>query len=102
MRSRIPELVNPSGAFDVRPMDAEPLVSPGARWWRFTCDSGSSRALLAIGEHDQLPNDVVVTVSTDLRRLPLVWRLLGDWRLSRVLATTMEESGAQRLTDAGG
>ncbi len=71
--SRILNVVNASGSININPMDDEPLLTPGARWWRYTCDSASSRALLSISEREQLPGEILVTVSTDLRRLPLVW-----------------------------
>ena len=32
----------------------------------------------AISEHTRWPEKIVATVSTDLRRLPLLWRLPGD------------------------
>lgn len=99
MRSRVLELGNPIGAYHVRPLSDEPLVSTAARYWRFSVDFGRSRALLCMAEHDELPNDLVVTVSTDLRRLPLVWRWPGDWHFSRVLQTLLRESGGQDLAD---
>lgn len=101
-RSRILDIVNPSGALDIRPMDSDPVDSPVARWWRYTCDNDSSRVVLAISEHERLPDNVVVTVSTDLRRLLLVWKLIGDWRLEHLLNGLLVNSGGKTTCDAGG
>jgi len=98
-RLRILATVNPSGTLDIRSMDSTPVVSPSARWWRYVCDNEKSRAVLVLSEHEQLPNDVVVTVSTDLRRLPFFWTLLRDWRLSRLLSKRLLNAGGQ-LIDA--
>jgi len=80
-------------------MDSIPVVSPGARSWRYVCDMETSRALLALSEHEQLPNDIVVTVSTDLRRLPFPWTLVRDWRLSRLLSNRLLDAGGQVIDD---
>jgi hypothetical protein len=83
----------------VRPMDEEPRAVDGARWQRFVCDDGTARALASIAEHDQLPGKIVVTVSTDLRRLPLIWRLPADLRLVQRLARVLEHRGAKALVE---
>lgn len=81
-------------------MDNVPVSGPNARFWRFNCDFGSYRALVCVGEHCERPDDIVVTVSIDLRRLPLLWKLMGDWRLCRALSENIERAGAQPLVDS--
>lgn len=99
MRPRIPEMVSESGAIAIQPMDIGPLTANGARWWRFTCNAGSARAFCCLGEHPERPDDIVITVSIDLRRLPMLWRVPGDWLLVRRMAETLEREGARVLTD---
>ena len=70
---RIPEILSDSGAVAVRPMDAEPVTAGGNRWHRFICTDGKAAAAVCIGEHDIRPEVIIVTVSLDLRRLPLIW-----------------------------
>ena len=98
-RFRILDIVNPSGTIDIRSMDSAPVVSPGARWWRYVCDMEKSRAVLAVSEHEQLPNDIVVTMSKDLRRLPFLWTLVRDWRLSRLLSNRLLNAGGHPIDE---
>jgi hypothetical protein len=87
------------GVTSVRPMDDESRAVDGARWQRFVCDDGTARAIACIVEHDQLPGKIVVTVSTDLRRLPLIWRLPADLRLVQRLVRVLEHQGAKALVE---
>lgn len=75
----------------------DPFVADGACWSRFTVDQGQSRALVCVGEHQELPNDVVITVSIDLRRVLCFWRLLGDYFLGQQLSQILEQIGGRAL-----
>ena len=80
-------------------MDKLPLAADGVRWWRFECDAGPARALACIGEHQERPAMIVLSISTDIRRLPLIWRLAGDVRLARQLRRTLEHVGAELIVE---
>ncbi len=95
--SRIPEILSDSGAISVRPMDAEPITFRGDRWHRFTCTDGQAGAAAEVVELKRRPDVIVVGVSTDLRRLPLLWRIPGDVRLVRRLKRLLEREGGHLL-----
>jgi hypothetical protein len=97
--SRIPEILSDSGAIVIRPMDAEPVTAGGNRWHRFTCTDGRAGAAACICEPAGRPDVIVVTVSTDLRRLPLLWRIPGDVRLVRRLNRLLEREGGRLLAE---
>lgn len=96
---RVPEMLAELGVTSVRAMDEEPRAVDGTRWQRFVCDDGTARAIACIAEHDQLPGKIVVTISTDLRRLPLIWRLPADLRLVQRLARVFGRQGAKPLVE---
>jgi hypothetical protein len=96
---RIPEILGDSGAITVRPMDAEPVTWGGNRWHRFICTDGKEEAAVCIGEHEVRPDVIVVSVGTDLRRLPLLWRTPGDLRLVRRLNRLLAREGGQLLAE---
>jgi hypothetical protein len=97
--SRIPEILSDSGAIAVRPMDAEPVTAGGNGWHRFTCTDGNAVAAACVGEHAIRPDVIVVSVSTDLRRLLWLWRIPGDVRLVRRLNRILAREGGQLLTE---
>jgi hypothetical protein len=97
--SRIPAMLSDSGAIVVRPMDAERVTADGSRWHRFTCTDGKAGATACIGEPDDGLKVIMVTVSLDLRRLPLLWRIPGDVRLVRRLEGLLEREGGRLLAD---
>jgi len=55
--------------------------------------------MIAIGEHRQLPNDSVVTISTDIRRLWRVTRICGDSALVRAIGRNAIDLGATPTDD---
>ena len=97
--SRIPEILSDSGTVVVRPMDAEPVTAGGNRWHRLTCTDRKARAAACVGEHDARPGVIIVTVSLDLRRLPLLWRIPGDVRLVRRLNQLLERERGRMLAE---
>jgi hypothetical protein len=97
--SRIPEILSDSGAIVIRRMDAEPVVASGDRWHRLTCIDGKAGAAACICEPAGRPDVIVVMVSTDLRRLPLLWRIPGDVRLVRRLNRLLEHEGGRLLAE---
>jgi len=98
-QTRVPELLCNGGEVTFGWMDDGLLEIDGARWWRFTCSSGNSSVVGSIGDHQELPEMIVVSIGLDLRRLPLIWRLFTDLRLVRRLNRLLEEAGAAQLRD---
>jgi hypothetical protein len=70
-----------------------------ACWRRFMCMSGNAKACAEICEHERLPDSIVVTVSIDLRRAILFWRLPRDLQLVRQMALLLEGEGAKLLDE---
>jgi hypothetical protein len=66
---------------------------PDSTWHNYLCSRGKSVALLSISDHVQLPGKIVVTVSTDLRRIWRLSRLVGDFRLSFAVARVLRDNG---------
>jgi hypothetical protein len=66
---------------------------------RYQCNTENSQAMIAIGEHCQLPNDSVVTISTDIRRLWRVTRIFGDSALVRAIGRNAIDLGATPMDD---
>jgi hypothetical protein len=97
--SRIPEILSDSGTISVRPMDAAPLPVCGGSWHRLTCIEGNAVAAASIYESQVRPEAIVVGVSTDLRRLLLLWRIPGDVRLARRLNRLLEREGGELLVE---
>jgi len=96
---RIPEILSDSGAVVVRPMDNEPIRFRDGYWHRFTCVEGKAAAAASIYEPGVRPEVIVVGVSTELRRLPLLWRIRGDVRLVRRLNRLREREGGRLLAE---
>ncbi len=101
-RDRVIGAINPDGDIDVHPLGMVPLVSPDARWWRYTCSESSASVALAVSEHLQLPNQILVAVSADLRRLWRVRNLFGDIRLSRLLDSRLIAAGGVPIDATSG
>lgn len=97
--SRFPGFLSDSGTVVVRPMDAEPVTAGGNRWHRLTCTDRKARAAACVAEHDARPGVIIVTVSLDLRRLPLLWRIPGDVRLVRRLNQRLERERGRMLAE---
>ena len=93
-RQRVPEILSDGGSVAIRWMDDGPLSTDAARWWRFTCSEEASWAAGCIGEYQELPEMIVVSVGVDLRRMLLLWRLPGDLSLVRRLTRILEGAGA--------
>jgi hypothetical protein len=83
----------------VRAMDAMPIGSSDASWMRYQCNTENSQATITIGEQCQLPNDSVVTVSTDIRRLWRVTRIFGDSVLVNAICRNATDLGGKPLDD---
>jgi hypothetical protein len=83
----------------VRAMDAMPIGSSDASWMRYQCNTENARAIITIGEHCQLPNDSVVTVSTDIRRIWRVTRIFGDSVLVNAICRNATDLGGKPLDD---
>ena len=72
-----------------------------ARWSRFNCDQSHAHVLLTIGEHNQLPDRLVVTVCLDFRRL--FWnptRIVRDFRLSSMIVSRLRVAGGELFGDS--
>lgn len=96
---QIPEILSAAGAVHVCAMDDQPICTPAHRWHRFTCRDGNAAVAASVDEPEARPNLIVVSVSTDLRRLPRLWRILGDVRLVRRLNRILEDAGGQLLVE---
>jgi hypothetical protein len=72
---------------------------PDSTWHNYSCSRGNAVALLSISDHVQLPGKIVVTVSTDLRRIRRLPRLFGDFRLSIAVARVLRENGGVPIED---
>ena len=83
----------------VRAMDTMPIGSSDASWMRYQCNTENSQAIITIGEHCQLPNDSVVTISTDIRRLWRVTRIFGDSALVRAICRNAIDLGGKPMDD---
>jgi hypothetical protein len=66
---------------------------------RYQCNTENSQATITIGEQFQLPNDSVVTVSTDIRRLWRVTRIFGDSVLVNAICRNATDLGGKPLDD---
>jgi hypothetical protein len=66
---------------------------------RYQCNTENAQAIITIGEHCQLPNDSVVTVSTDIRRLWRVTRIFGDSVLVNAICRNATDLGGKPLDD---
>lgn len=94
---QIPEMLSDSGTIAVQPIGDQPVKSDAAQWRRFTCRAGNATAITCVGEHQELPEWVVISISADLRRLLMVWRLPADLRLVRRLTQAIQREGALLL-----
>ena len=83
----------------VRALDTMPIESSNASWMRYQCNTENSQAIIAIGEHCQLPNDSVVTISTDIRRLCWVTRIFGDLALVNAIRRIAIDLGGKPMDD---
>ena len=83
----------------VRALDTMPIESSNASWMRYQCNTENSQAIIAIGEHCQLPNDSVVTISTDIRRLCWVTRIFGDLALVNAICRIAIDLGGKPMDD---
>jgi hypothetical protein len=83
----------------IRAMDSTPVGSSDASWIRYQCKTDNSQAIIAIGEHRQLPNDNIVTISTDIRRLWRVTRLFGDLALVNAICRKAMDICGKPLDD---
>ena len=81
----------------VRALDTIPIESSDASWMRYQCNTENSQAIIAIGEHCQLPNDSVVTISTDIRRLCWVTRIFGDLALVNAICRIAIDLGGKPM-----
>ena len=81
-------------------MDTIPIESSDASWMRYQCNTANSQAVIAIGEHCQLPDDSVVTISTDICRLWRVARICGDSALVNAIRRTAIDLGGKPMDDS--
>lgn len=81
----------------VRAMDTMPIGESNTSWMRYQCNAENSQAIITIGEHPQLPNENVVTISTDFRRLWRITRVLGDSALVNAVRLNAMELGGKPL-----
>jgi len=77
----------------IRQMERFVDTLPDSTWHNYLCSRGNSVALLSISDHVQLPGKIIVTVSTDLRRIWRLTRLVGDVRLSLAIARLLRDNG---------
>ena len=68
-------------------------------WNNYRCTRGRSVALVSISEHERMPGRILVTVSTDLRRMWRLPRIYGDFQLALAIARIMRENGGTPLDD---
>ena len=89
------------GNGDVAVSDYVPTtaIRSDAHWTRFNCDQSRARVLLTIGEHDQTPDRLVVTVCPDFRRFWNLARIASDLRLSSMIVSRLRAAGGQSLDD---
>jgi hypothetical protein len=66
---------------------------------RYQCNTENSQAIIAIGEHYQLPNDSDVTISTDIRQLWRVTRIFGDSALLNAICRNTIDLGGMPMDD---
>ncbi len=76
------------------------VSSSDASWSRFTINRSRARVLLAIGEHNQMPDRLVVTVCPDLRRFWNLARIASDFRLSSTIESRLRAAGGQPIDDS--
>ncbi len=83
----------------LEPMDEEPRSKGDIEFQRFICVAGKSRIVLCLMNRTRAPEPLMVHVSPDFRRIPLFWRLPGDFRLVRRVASILEQAGGKIVTD---
>ena len=83
----------------LRAMDTTPIGNSDASWMRYQCNEMNSQAIIAIGDHPQLPNDNVVTISTDVRRVCRITRLFGDAALVNAICRNALDLGGKPMED---
>ena len=76
------------------------VAAHDARWSRFNCDQSHAHVLLTIGEHNQLPDRLVVTVCPDFRRFWNPARIIRDFRLSSMIVSRLRAAGGQSFGDS--
>ena len=72
---------------------------PDSTWHNYRCSLGRSVVLVSISEHSQMAGAILVTVSTDVRRVWRIARLFGDVRLARRIAAVLKRYGGTPLED---
>jgi hypothetical protein len=100
-RARIVEWLSDCGSVVVKPRDYGAWSLGNLQVQRFLCRAGNSRAFVRILEVLDQRDCLFVKVSTDVRRLPLIWRWRGDLRLVRRLSQVLEQNGGHAVADAG-
>ena len=83
----------------MRPLEQPIDQLPDAIWRNYACSRGGAVALISISDHEGLPGKVVVTVSTDLRRIWRIPRWYADFRLSFAIAWMLRQNGGVSLRD---
>lgn len=83
----------------VESMERSTYQLQDSTWNNYRCLVGDAVALVSISEHKQLPGRIVVTVSTDLRRIWRLTRLIDDFRLANAIAGTLKRHGGREIVD---
>jgi hypothetical protein len=63
---------------------------PDSTWHNYRCRVQNAVALITVSEHRAMPGKLLVTVSTDLRRLWRLTKVAGDFRLSFAIARVLK------------
>ena len=92
--------VSRDGDVTVTDFPLKTVSARDARWSRFNCDKSHAHVLLTIGEHNQLPDRLVVTVCPDLRRFWNPTRIIGDYRLSSMIVSRLRAAGGESFGDS--
>jgi hypothetical protein len=99
-RTKVLDVFDQFAGISIRTMDTAPLVDDdGGSWMRYECDRGNARALIALSDHQHLTDELLVTVSTDLRRLLRITRIWGDVQLVREIGAEIHGIGGKLLVD---
>ena len=92
--------ISGDGEISVSDYSPKTVNRSDAHWTRFLCGQSRARVLLTIGEHDRMPNRIVVTVCPDVRRFWNPTRIIPDLRLYSLVTSRLRLAGGKSFGDS--